>query len=249
MSEMRNDNSLELSSVRGLRSARRLPALGWAAAHWRRGERGGGGMGDRLTLLCVALAIVLCSSLLHGQTTVTGTIQAPTGDAVSGSCSIQALGFTSAAGASVFGAPVIVKFTAGVFSAVLTPTAGATPSGQYYRAICNIPLQTVAGHSVGPYSDTKPRYWLVPSAPSTVTIRDIEVSSVPSPSLLIQPAQINAAALTNGTYCLQVAGGQVTGLIACTGGGGGGGGPISWATLTSATWSGITSSTWSGVIQ
>jgi len=99
-----------------------------------------------LTLLLAAAA--LCA---QAQTVVTGTITVPTGDRVSGSCSFQAIGSFTSGTYRVVGAPVTVKFVAGELSVTLDPTDVATPNGQYYKAFCTVPAQTVSGRTIGPY--------------------------------------------------------------------------------------------------
>lgn len=128
----------------------------------------------------VVLLLFLCA-LAHSATTVAGTIKAPTGESVSGSCSIQALGFNAAGGTYVIGAPTIVKFTVGAFTAALQPTDAATPSGQYYRVTCTIPAQTVGTREIRGYTDARARTWVVPTSGSTLTIADVEVVDAPIP--------------------------------------------------------------------
>ena len=142
----------------------------------------------------ICLLLVLCLPAFAQTTTVTGTIRDPAGDPLAGSCSIQAVGpFTAAAGWRVIGAPTVVTFSGGAFTASLAPTDSATPSGQYYKVTCAVPKQTVNGHSVGPFS-WGPRYWLVPTSASSLDIGTVEVTSPPpSPSWTILPQQISGA--------------------------------------------------------
>lgn len=79
---------------------------------------------------------------------------------------------------------MLVKFTAGVFSVNLTPTDTATPIGQYYRVTCSVPLQTVAGRSSGP-ATWGPRYWIVPTSGSPLTIGQVEQATLPTWSQLL----------------------------------------------------------------
>lgn len=116
----------------------------------------------------------------QAATLVTGSIKVASGDVATGSCSIQATTpWTAAGGARIVGAPVLVRFTAGVFSVNLEPTDTASPAGQYYRVMCAVPLQTVSGRSVGPFT-WGPRYWLVPTSPATTTIGAVELSTAPT---------------------------------------------------------------------
>ena len=142
----------------------------------------------------ICLLLALCVPAFAQTTTVTGTIRDPTGDPLAGSCSIQAVGpFTAAAGWRVIGAPTVVTFSGGAFTASLAPTDSATPSGQYYKVTCAVPKQTVSGHSVGPFS-WGPRYWLVPTSASSLDIGTVELTSPPpSPSWTILPQQIAGA--------------------------------------------------------
>jgi len=156
---------------------------------------------------------------LAQTTTVQGTITDPSGDKVNGTCSIQAVApFSAAAGWRVVGAPVVVPFAAGAFSAPLAPTDTATPQGQYYKVECAVPSQTTAtGYAVGPFS-WGPRYWLVPTSPKPLDISAVEVSSGPaSPSWTILPQQIQAGGLTPGVYCWNVTKtGFISGLGLCS---------------------------------
>jgi hypothetical protein len=142
----------------------------------------------------ICLLLALCVPAFAQTTTVTGTIRDPAGDPLAGSCSIQAVGpFTAAAGWRVIGAPTVVTFSGGAFTASLAPTDSATPSGQYYKVTCAVPKQTVNGHSVGPFS-WGPRYWLVPTSASSLDIGTVELTSPPpSPSWTILPQQIAGA--------------------------------------------------------
>ena len=142
----------------------------------------------------ICLLLALCVPAFAQTTTVTGTIRDPAGDPLAGSCSIQAVGpFTAAVGWRVIGAPTVVTFSGGAFTASLAPTDSGTPSGQYYKVTCAVPKQTVNGHSVGPFS-WGPRYWLVPTSASSLDIGTVELTSPPpSPSWTILPQQIAGA--------------------------------------------------------
>jgi len=131
----------------------------------------------------ITLLLLVAASAAAQTTTVTATITDPAGDLLSGSCSIQAVGpFSAATGWRVTGAPMVVPFSGGSFSAALAPTDSATPSGQYYRVTCSVPNQTVSGRTVGPYS-WGPRYWPVPTNSTTLDIGTVEITSPPpSPS-------------------------------------------------------------------
>lgn len=98
------------------------------------------------------------------------------------------------------------------------------------------------------YLTDRTRYseaWVVPAGTGTYTIRDLW-GTVPAPGVLVSLGQLNVAGAANGTYCLQVAGGVVTGLAACSGGGGGGG-TVSWAALTNGQWAALTNGQWTGL--
>ena len=134
------------------------------------------------------LAVTLCAAAQ--TTTITATITDPTGDLLSGSCSIQAVGsFTAATGWRVVGAPTVVRFSGGVFSVSLAPTDSASSSTlvtQYYRVTCAVPQQTVSGHVVEPYS-WGPRYWSVPTSVTSLDIGAIELSSPPPQPVPVVP--------------------------------------------------------------
>jgi len=151
-------------------------------------------------------------------TVVTGTITDPQGDLLQGSCSIQAVApFTASAGWRVVGAPMVVSFQGGSFAATLAPTDSASPSGQYYKVNCIVPVQTFGGRLVGPYS-WGPRYWLVPTSVTPLDISQIEVTSPPpQPSWTILPQQISGGTLTPGVNCFNVnSAGYISSLALCT---------------------------------
>ena len=148
----------------------------------------------------IILLLLLAASAAAAQTTtVTGTITDPAGDLLSGSCSIQAVGpFSAATGWRVTGAPMVVPFSGGSFSAALAPTDSATPSGQYYRVTCSVPNQTVSGRAVGQYS-WGPRYWLVPTNTTALDIGTVEITSPPpSPSWKVLWPQMDQGGATLG---------------------------------------------------
>jgi len=150
--------------------------------------------------------LLLAGAARAQTTTVQGTITDPAGDKVNGTCSIQAVApFSARTGWRIVGAPMVVPFTAGAFSAALVPTDTATPQGQYYQVECAVPSQTTAnGYTVGPFS-WGPRYWLVPTSSTALDISAVEVTSGPaSPNWTILPQQIQAGGLTPGVYCWNV---------------------------------------------
>lgn len=144
------------------------------------------------------LAALMGLRCVDAATTVNGTIMTAAGELLSGSCSIQAIEpFTDATGFRVVGVPVRVPFTTGTFTVNLTPTDTATPAGQYYRVMCQAPLQTVGGRTVGP-ATWGPKYWIVPTSGTALDIKLVEVSTAPTPSLMINPSQINPGGAVNG---------------------------------------------------
>jgi len=190
----------------------------------------------RLAILALAGGI----STLYGQTTITGTISVPTyNDPVSGTCTITAFGFEAATHVQVWGVPVQVNFTAGALRVTLQPTDTATPAGQYYTVRCSVPLQVINGHRIGPWNDPKPRYWLVPSSPSTLGIGDVQITGTPpAPSLLFLISQLNVSTVANGDYCIQVASGIASLGSGCTGGSSGGDGTWGGGAGSGTTWGG-----------
>ena len=114
--------------------------------------------------------LLFASCALAQMTTVTGSIAGPTEDPLNWTCSIQAAAPFSASGYRIIGAPIQVKFTAGILRVKLLPTDTVTsPPGMYYRVQCSAPLQTINGRSAGPY--TSPTWtWTVPTSSSPVDI-------------------------------------------------------------------------------
>jgi len=149
--------------------------------------------------LAAALLAVTATIATAQTTTVTGTITDPAGDPLSGSCTIQAVGpFSATNGWRVVGAPMVIKFSGGSFTASLSPTDSATPSGQYYKVTCGVPQQVVAGRTVGP-SSWGPRYWLVPTNTQALDIGTVEITAPPpSPSWQILWQQMAQNGATTG---------------------------------------------------
>jgi len=155
--------------------------------------------------------IPLIAACAFGQmTTITGKIAAPTTDPLNGTCSIQAAVSFTGGGFEVLGAPIEVKFTAGILRVSLLPTDTVSPPGMYYRAQCRAPLQTINGRSAGPW--TSPVWtWAVPTSSSPIDI-----------SVVNQGALLSVIGVASGNYCIAVAGGAVSGLSpgSCASGGG-----------------------------
>jgi hypothetical protein len=178
--------------------------------------------------LFAAILLAVTTTVAAAQTTaVTGTITDPAGDMLSGSCTIQAVGpFSASNGWRVVGAPMVVKFSGGAFTAALSPTDSATPSGQYYKVTCGVPQQVVGGRTVGP-SSWGPRYWLVPTNAQALDIGTVEITAPPpSPSWQIlwqqmaqngaQPGQAalwNGSSWAPGTPTAAAAWGAITGTL------------------------------------
>jgi hypothetical protein len=126
----------------------------------------------------------LAASLFaQSKTTVTGTLVTPTGDLLTGECSIQSSGPFTTGSQRVTGTPVVVAFTSGKLSVSLFPT----PTNWWYNATCSAPLQMVNGRQVGPYS-WGPKYWVVPTSSTPVDISAVEVSSTNPPPWPVGPA-------------------------------------------------------------
>jgi len=169
------------------------------------------------------------------MTTVTGKLAVPTEDLLNGTCSIQAAAsFSSGSGYRILGAPVVVKFQNGILKVQLAPTDTVSPPGMYYRVQCTAPLQAINGHSAGPW--TSPVWtWNVPTSSSPVDIGVVNTGAL-----------LNVIGLGNGSYCVTVAGGAVSGVStgSCSSGT-----PLSWGTLTLAEWASLTGSAWSTLVH
>jgi hypothetical protein len=157
-------------------------------------------------LLALAALLSLCAI---AQTTVTGTLELPPGDRLTGNCVIQSMTAVSTpSGIRIIqGASVTVPFTAGLLSVSLFPTDTAVPGGAYYQVTCNAGPQTVNGRKIQPVSWPQ-KIWRVPTSATPVDISAVEVPDKPPAPGMINFSQINFSGLGNG--CLSILNGSGT---------------------------------------
>jgi len=186
-------------------------------------------------------ALFLLGAALYAQqqlTQVQDTIKDASGQPVSGQCTYQAAArFQDSNQEQIFGSPVTRKFAGGQIALSLVPTDTGVPGPQYYKASC-----TGVSSSGGSWQHNG--NWIVPTTSSTLKLQDIWAATPPAPSIMILPGQILATGLSNGSYCLSVVNGQVTGLTACGGGGG-----LQLNTLTNSQLTSLTNSTLASMVN
>jgi hypothetical protein len=135
--------------------------------------------------------------------------------------------FTASGGTTVAKGSQDFTITDGAINIGLYSTVGASPSFLYavrYRS-------TDAATRGLTWTET----WGVPDT-GPVTLFTVRQAS--------NAVMVSAVGKANGTYCLTVLNGVVTGLTACTGGGGG---ALSWASLTDGQWTAMTDGQWTAI--
>lgn len=162
-----------------------------------------------MKILRLAALAALFSLCAIAQTTVTGTLVTPTGDRVSGDCTIQSMTSVSTpSGLRIIpGASVTVHFTAGLLSISLLPTDTAVPGGAYDVVKCAAPVQKVNGRTILPV-DWPEKIWRVPTSATPVDVSAVEVPTIPAPSGTVNITQISGSGLPNG--CLNNSNGVIS---------------------------------------
>ena len=160
--------------------------------------------------LAAALIAVAIARSGRAATTICETkVQGPSGKLATGTITLTVTAaFSTPGGARVEQVPVTVQIRNGAFCAALEPNDTGAPAKTSYKA--HYQLDGAA---------PRDEYWLVPTSGTTLGVKDVAASRV-APDLTVLLAQLNVTGVTDGSYCLLVAGGVVTGLTTCTGGGG-----------------------------
>lgn len=126
-------------------------------------------------------------------THIVDTIRYSDRSLASGRVIIQNQAFTSSAGNYVAAATYTVNVSNGYFSVYLEPNDAALPAGTSYRVQyqMNNPARGLSGLSSN-------EYWVVPTSTTQKRISQVRVTVVPSPSLVVQPSQINTTGAITG---------------------------------------------------
>jgi hypothetical protein len=180
----------------------------------------------------------ISASLFAQTTTVTEPVDGADLQGANGRGSIQISAPCRSGTTHVGLAPIPVTVSGGAFSVNLVPNDTCIPAGTSYTVTWQMSSATPGA------AQQWQEIWVVPTSSTPVTVDSIIVQVAPSPNLLLPPTQIAAAGLGNGTYCLNVVAGVITGLVVCTGGGGG---SSSWSLTTSSSWTSVTSTSWTGL--
>jgi hypothetical protein len=142
-----------------------------------------------LVLLCI-----LSLNYANGATThIVDTIRYSDRSLASGKVIITNQAFTSSAGNHVTAATKTVTVSNGYFSVYLEPNDAAIPAGTSYRVQyqMNNPARGLSGL-------TSTEYWIVTTSVTNLRISQVRVYTVPTPSLVLQPSQINTAGAITG---------------------------------------------------
>ncbi len=183
----------------------------------------------------LVVAVFACS--LFAQipgTQITDMIYDGAGQPVTGSCTYRLASgrATGSDGSQISGEPVTVRFTNGVFSAVILPTDTMTD------VLNPLLIQSYSVSCSGSRGWAKSGFWTVATSGTALRLQDLWTTPAPTPPILIPPPQIDARGKPTATYCLDVTNGVVTGLSLCAGGSGGGDGTWGGGAGSTSTWGG-----------
>jgi hypothetical protein len=154
----------------------------------------------------ITAVVLICPPLFAAPVTVTGTLAGPSGDLLTGTCSISATApFNAADGTWVPGPDfaLTVPFINGALSVSLQPTDTAVPQGVSYRMTCNAPAQQVTatdGKRHMSRGSWGPMTLIVPTSASPVSLNTVQSAPFVSPSAIISWAQMGA----NGAVAGQI---------------------------------------------
>jgi hypothetical protein len=185
-------------------------------------------------LKLLSLLILGVGASVAQTTTVAQTILNPDGTQATGQVAFRiAAACNTPAGTYVGDKTITIHFTNGAFSVALAPNDTCLPASTYGAT-----WLLSGGHS---WEET----WFVPTSSSPLRVSSVVIPSIPAPSIFISPPQIMAAGLSNGSYCLSVANGVVSGLVTCASGTTNPFAGQTWRQLTASVWSQMTTYTWS----
>lgn len=182
----------------------------------------------RLALLfATALMLYRCGqtpafaqSCPAGQTMVRDTLYGPVAPATGlatlhfGTVTITPPSIGTAANGQAFGQlPITLNISNGAVAVCLIPTDTATPVNLYY---------SVTWTYTGPQGRTKPwnEIWTVPTSATPVLLSAVRnTAALPPLSVRQGPAGAgmpSSTGFSDGTYCIQISAGVVTGFVACS---------------------------------
>ena len=121
------------------------------------------------------------------RTTITDTLYGLAGDKFEGTAVITLIGASYSADRTLVPAAKTVTITAGVLSVVLESNATITPANTYY--VAKFEDADGAGWR---------EYWSVPVSTPAVTLATVRIASTVSPTLVINPSQIDDGGATTG---------------------------------------------------
>lgn len=124
------------------------------------------------------LALLFAWPLFAARTVISDTIYNADGTKPSGSVTITWGEFTTAGGDSIRGDQITVAVKAGAFRVELEPNNGASPSGTSYA------VRYFLGRT------SRLEHWVVPVSATAVKIKDVWVSTVPTPAVTVLLSQL-----------------------------------------------------------
>lgn len=188
-----------------------------------------------LLLTALRLSAQVCPSC----STVAATSMQGAGQALaSGTIVITAsTSWTATDGTLVEPVSKTVSVSNGAFSVLLEPNDQSTSLGTFYQVVYHLSNAIKRNET-----------WVVPTSSVPLTVSQVVYTTPPIVPTMIGPQAIFAKGISDGSYCLNVVAGIVTGLTLCSGGTGGTT-ALSFAALTSTEWSNLTSTQWSALAQ
>lgn len=139
----------------------------------------------RLSALLAGLAV----ACLAADTTITDTITDAARNPLNCTVTIQLFSTIDAPGSThIIPNPVTVTVTAGVFTVALAPNDTGTPAGTSY----------LAAYKCVPNVQRKSEIWYVPTTGSVLKIRDVIISTAPTPTALISLRQLAREGASDG---------------------------------------------------
>lgn len=115
-----------------------------------------------------------------GRTTITDTLYGLAGDKFEGTATITLIGASYSADRTLAPTPKVVTITEGVLSVALEANDTITPENTYY--VAKFEDENGAGWR---------EYWSVPTSTPAVRLTAVRIASTVSPTLTINPSQID----------------------------------------------------------